>query len=71
MAPERRRFMTRRPTLTEQLTAVEWASRHVDARKGRVETHGMRESEREAFEVVLRAAAETLRALLNERGTLR
>jgi hypothetical protein len=59
------------PTLTQQLTAVEWASRHIDARKGRVETHGMRDSEREAFEAALRAAVETLQALVYERGTLR
>ena len=63
--------MTRAPTLSEQLTAVEWASRHIDAKKGRVETHGMRESEREAFEVALRAAVETLQALVYERGLLR
>jgi hypothetical protein len=63
--------VTRAPTLNEQLTAVKWASRHIDAKKGRVETHGMRESEREAFEVALRAAVETLQALVYERGTLR
>jgi hypothetical protein len=63
--------VTRRPTLTEQFTAVEWASRHIDAKKGRVETHGMRESEREAFEIALRAAVETLRAVQHEQGALR
>jgi len=63
--------MTRAPSLTEQLTAVEWAARHIDDKKGRVETRGMRESEREAFEVALRAAVETLQALAYERGTLR
>jgi hypothetical protein len=63
--------MTRAPTLAEQLQAVEWASRHIDAKKGHVETRGMRESEREAFEVALRAAVETIIALQYERGTLR
>jgi hypothetical protein len=63
--------VTRPPTLSEQLQAVEWASRHIDAKKGHVETRGMRESEREAFEIALRAAFETLQALVYERGTLR
>jgi hypothetical protein len=63
--------MIKPQTIAQQITAVEWAARHVDAKKGRIETHAMRESEREFIEAALSAAVETLRAVEYERGTLR
>ena len=63
--------MTKPQTIAQQIVAVEWAARHVDGRKGVIDTHAMRESEREFIEAALHAAVETLRALEYERGTLR
>ena len=51
------------PTLAQQIQAVAWAARHVDARKGKVLTRAMRESERDVIEAALIAAAETLKTL--------
>jgi hypothetical protein len=62
--------MTDEPTLTQQITAVEWAKTHIDAKKGKVRTYAMRDTEREVFEAALGAAVETLKTMEFARATI-
>jgi hypothetical protein len=55
--------MTAGPSLRRQIQAIEWAAGHIDFRKGKIDTRGMRESERAEFEAGLREAVLTLRML--------
>jgi hypothetical protein len=55
--------MTAGPSLRRQIQAIEWAAGHIDFRKGKIDTRGMRESERAEFEAGLREAILTLRTI--------
>ena len=63
--------MTPSPTLSQQIDAVVWAARHIDSAKDVVDTHGMRESEKDRFVLALLAAVETLKTLAFAREALR